>query len=137
MKIKSLFATALFSAGVLAGILGVESSLAVTAAYAHSASTSGPMMGTTSKSKGDMEMMAVMEHMQSGIGAIKMTGDQDRDFMLMMIPHHQSAIGMAKVELARGKHPALKALASDIVSSQGLEIGKMKSWLKMWYAGSM
>jgi Domain of unknown function (DUF305) len=32
-----------------------------------------------------------------------MTGDPDKDFVMMMLPHHQGAIDMAKVELEYGK----------------------------------
>lgn len=114
----------------------MESTLAVTAAYAQSGSMSTSTMSMPAKSKGDPEMMAAMQRMQTRMDAAAMTGDRDHDFMLLMIPHHQSAVEMAKIELKRGKHPQLKALASDIVSSQDSEIAKMKAWLKEWYPGS-
>src|SRR5262249_18582382 len=39
--------------------------------------------------------------------AIKPTGDVDRDFALMMLPHHQGAIDMAISELRYGKNEQL------------------------------
>ena len=36
--------------------------------------------------------------------AIKPTGDIDRDFAAMMLPHHQGAIDMAVIELRYGKN---------------------------------
>jgi len=59
----------------------------------------------------------------------KMTGGADRDFMLMMIPHHQSAIDMARVELKYGKDARVRALATSIISAQQKEINEMQSWL--------
>ncbi len=57
------------------------------------------------------------------------TGDVDKDFVTMMIPHHQGAIDMAKVELQYGKDPAIKKLAETIVAAQEEEIAGMKAWL--------
>ena len=57
-----------------------------------------------------------------------MTGDPDQDFVAGMIPHHQGAVAMAKVELRYGKDPALKHLARQIIAAQNHEIAFMKSW---------
>ena len=60
---------------------------------------------------------------------LKPTGRPDADFVTMMIPHHQGAIDMAKVELQYGKDPKLRELASGIVAAQEKEIAEMKAWL--------
>lgn len=72
----------------------------------------------------DAAMQTMMRDM-----AVKPTGDADRDFVLMMMPHHQGAIDMAKVELQYGKDPMLRRLAESIVAAQEKEIGDMKAWL--------
>ncbi len=60
---------------------------------------------------------------------VKPTGNTDKDFVMMMMPHHQGAIDMAKVELQYGKDPMLRKMAGEIVKAQETEIGQMKSWL--------
>jgi uncharacterized protein (DUF305 family) len=57
------------------------------------------------------------------------TGNPDRDFVLMMIPHHEGAIEMAKVELEHGTNPAIRALAEAIIAAQEKEIADMEAWL--------
>ena len=73
-------------------------------------------------------MMAAMDRMSKDMAAAPMTGDADKDFVAMMIPHHQGAIDMARFELANGKDPALRKLAQDVVAAQEKEIAEMKGW---------
>ena len=58
------------------------------------------------------------------------TGDADRDFARMMIPHHQGAIDMALAELRFGKDERLKRLAQEIVVAQKQEIDVMRLALR-------
>src|SRR5437870_2964745 len=57
--------------------------------------------------------------------AVKPTGDVDRDFVAMMVPHHQAAVDMAKAELKYGHNEQLRRLAQQIVATQQHEIEVM------------
>src|SRR5258707_15618611 len=59
---------------------------------------------------------------------VTLTGNADRDFAAMMIPHHQGAIEMAKIELQYGKSPELRELAQRIVEAQEKKIARMQNW---------
>src|SRR6266436_8432074 len=68
---------------------------------------------------------AAMNKMMADM-TIKPTGDVDRDFVEMMVPHHQGAIDMAKAELKYGHNEQLRRLAQQIVSTQQREIAVMR-----------
>lgn len=79
-------------------------------------------------SPADKALMESMQKMMKDMDA-KPTGNTDKDFVTMMMPHHQGAIDMAKVELQYGKDPMLRKMAGEIVKAQEQEIGEMKAWL--------
>jgi uncharacterized protein (DUF305 family) len=56
--------------------------------------------------------------------------DPDHDFVVMMIPHHQGAVDMAKLVLMHGKDPNIRQLADEIITSQEADIWVMQMWLK-------
>lgn len=57
----------------------------------------------------------------------------DQQFIDMMVPHHQAAVAMAEVALARAEHAEIKGLANDIISAQNSEISQLKDWRKTWF----
>jgi len=62
---------------------------------------------------------------------IASSGDVDRDFALMMIPHHQGAIDMAVVMLKYGRDERLRRLAQSIIVEQGQEIAYLRTLLEV------
>lgn len=80
------------------------------------------------KSPADKAFAQSMQTMMKNMD-VKPTGNPDKDFVLMMLPHHQGAVDMAKVELQYGKDPELRQLATGIVAAQEKEIAEMKAWL--------
>jgi uncharacterized protein (DUF305 family) len=59
--------------------------------------------------------------------------DADVAFATGMIPHHQQAIEMSDMLLAkRDIDPQVVSLANDIKAAQGPEIEQMQGWLTQW-----
>jgi uncharacterized protein (DUF305 family) len=90
-------------------------------------------MGTNSPSPGDVEMSDSMKRMMQTVSQAHLTGDQDHDFLVLMIPHHQAAVDMAQVEVRRGAQPQVKALAQEIVRGQTQQVAQMRGMLKALY----
>jgi uncharacterized protein (DUF305 family) len=68
---------------------------------------------------------AAMNKMMADM-AIRPMGDVDRDFVAMMVPHHQGAIDMAQAELLYGHNQTLLRIAQEIVVEQQQEIAAMR-----------
>ncbi len=75
------------------------------------------------------QMMQAMNRMDVGMMAAKPTSDPDRDFAAMMIPHHQGAVDMAKIQLIYGRDPVMRRLAQAIIVEQQQEIELMQRFL--------
>lgn len=73
-------------------------------------------------------MSAAMDRMDRAM-MVQPSGDPDRDFAAMMIPHHLGAIDMATLELRYGRDPVLRRLAQGIVIEQQQEIVVMRQAL--------
>ena len=72
--------------------------------------------------------MAANEKMHRDM-AITYTGDADRDFAASMIPHHEGAIAMARVQLAHGREPGMRSLAEAVIRAQEGEIATLRAFL--------
>jgi uncharacterized protein (DUF305 family) len=101
---------------ILKGVLAVTAvAAAISLAFAQETDASKAYM-TAMHDSMDMDM--------------KMSGDPDVDFIKLMIPHHQGALDMAKIELKYGKDAEVKKKAEEIIKAQEEEIAWMKAWLK-------
>jgi hypothetical protein len=71
-------------------------------------------------------MMAAMDRMHAEMNSLPMTGDIDRDFTALMVPHHRSAVEMARAYLESGRDPELRRLSESIIASQEAEMRQMR-----------
>ena len=53
------------------------------------------------------ELVGSMHVMHGAIASVQPSGDNDVDFVRLMLPHHQAAIDMAKTQLAYGQDPQM------------------------------
>ncbi|WP_427023543.1 CopM family metallochaperone [Aureimonas ureilytica] len=83
-----------------------------------------------SENKTSQAYMEAMKRMDDEMASMPMSGEPGVDFARMMIPHHQSAIDMAKAYLESGENdPTIRKIAEDVVASQAREIGELRDWL--------
>lgn len=75
------------------------------------------------------EMHQSMMKMMDDMHRDPPSGDPDLDFLVMMIPHHQGAVDMARLVIAAGHDPLVRSLAEDIMASQTAEIAGMQGRL--------
>lgn len=76
----------------------------------------------------DNPLGQTMEQMHRTMAETPVSGDPDRDFAALMVPHHQGAIDMARAQLLHGKDPVLRRLAQEIIIEQQAEIELMRLW---------
>lgn len=69
-----------------------------------------------------------MKSMIQKMNAVKMTANIDKDFVAMMIPHHESAVAMAEMQLQYGTQNVMIDLAKKIIEGQTPQINKFKNW---------
>ncbi len=82
---------------------------------------------------GDLGLSEDMSGMGHDAAELEDAKPFDRAFIDAMIPHHQGAIRMARVQLDKGADGELKTLAQDIIKAQSREIEQMNEWRKEWY----
>ena len=80
-------------------------------------------------------MHSAMVKMSKDMESAPMTGDPDRDFLAMMIPHHEGAVEMARLVLLHGRDPLVRKLAEEIIAAQQAEIITMRQRLEILKAG--
>lgn len=57
----------------------------------------------------------------------------DRQFIDMMVPHHEQGMMMANMAEARAEHAELKTMARKMIDEQQRDVGEMKAMRKQWF----
>jgi uncharacterized protein (DUF305 family) len=97
-------------------------------AFGAVASAAGVAVAQINASPATQAYMQAMQTLNDKMKGVAPSGDPNKDFVLMMTPHHQAAVDMAEAYLKYGKDPQLTRLANDIISSQTKEIKEMTAW---------
>lgn len=87
-------------------------------------------------SHGSLGLSEEMMGMGMDMEALETARPFDREFIDMMIPHHQGAIRMAQIQLAEGDDAETKSLAEAIITAQSREISEMNEWRTQWYGSA-
>ena len=122
----ALFAGAALAASTLPGLAQGAAGGAMPGMDHSGMGHSGMDMPAGTATRAYMEAMDVM---MSGMSAVTYTGDADADFLLMMIPHHQSAVDMSRALLAETDDPEVEAMAQAVIETQEAEIVTMRAML--------
>jgi uncharacterized protein (DUF305 family) len=105
-------------------LIGAAIATAVTLSACSGGNTPGMDMGQTSSSSS-----------KPGADATATFNDADVTFAQMMIPHHQQAVEMSDVILAKdGIDQRVVDLATEIKAAQEPEIKQLNTWLTDWGA---
>ena len=79
---------------------------------------------TQAEGSGRSPNLGMREHqMDAGTGSI------DRDFAVLLVPHHQISIDLARAELQYGRDKGMLEAASQVILDQQQEINQVQAWL--------
>jgi uncharacterized protein (DUF305 family) len=122
MPMRATIAMGIAMMAASAGLGGVAQEKAATHAHEESSTNNGCYQ----------RLADAMVRMHQAMAAVKPSSpsNTDADFVRMMLPHHQAAVEMAKVELECGGDRQMKRMAQEIVTDQQSEIELMELWLK-------
>lgn len=77
------------------------------------------------------DLHQAMNKMMQKMKSMKMTGDADKDFAMMMIEHHQGAIDAAKILVKSGQDQTIKDLAQKTLTMQPKEQKELRAHANM------
>ncbi len=73
------------------------------------------------------DIHAAMQKSMQKMKSMKMTGNADHDFAMMMAEHHQGSIDAAQIVLKSGKDEKTKSMARSIVDKQTAEQKQLRA----------
>ncbi|HET9412347.1 MAG TPA: DUF305 domain-containing protein [Candidatus Saccharimonadales bacterium] len=118
--------------GLLAGII-IAGAIAVAAVNSNNRGMMKMMgMDTSQMKDNDAGHMGMSMNDMSNELKNRTSDDFDKNFVAMMIAHHQGAIDMARLAETRAKHDEVKQLSKEIITAQTKEIEAMKQWQQTW-----
>jgi len=82
---------------------------------------------------GGMMGSGMMDTDMMDSGMMQATIENEHDFLIHMIAHHEEAVASATVLKANTDRPEMKQFADTIITTQTAEINQMQSWLDSWY----
>ena len=106
-----------------------EEALPAACGAAHMGHGTAGMTDTSGMNEIQKAYAEAMDKMHPAMAAGVMAEDPDVAFVCGMIPHHQGAIDMAKIELQYGKDPWAREMAQKVIDAQTQEIADMRKWL--------
>lgn len=101
----------------------------------HHAAGASAAASPAAQTRFEADMSAGMARMMSDMHGLGYTGNPDRDFLAMMIPHHEAAVDMARLLLIHGRDPLVRQLAEEIIASQTVEIAGMRGRMAVLQKG--
>ena len=131
-KIRPVFsALAILSAALVQPLAFAQSPMEPDGASMPAERSIPPKQGGAMVMQGmDMQgMQGMMKDHNAKMESLKMTGNVDVDFALMMRSHHSGAIDMAQAELRDGRDPQMKKMAMAIIAAQKKEIAQFDKFL--------
>ena len=123
------------AAATAAGVVAVVAYLTVYSAYSANPQSLGDYIAAICAKTFRPASAAEAPYLADNVSAmtkmmikmgIRPSGDVDRDFVAMMVPHHQGAIEMAQAELRYGRNEQLRRLSQEIIVTQQQEIAAMR-----------
>jgi uncharacterized protein (DUF305 family) len=83
---------------------------------------------TNNQTSNSYKIAAEMKAMMDKMNQVEMSNNVDENYVAMMIPHHLSAVSMAKQQLEYGNQAILLELAKNIIEDQSFEINEFIDW---------
>jgi uncharacterized protein (DUF305 family) len=80
------------------------------------------------QSSNSFKITTEMKSMMDKMNEINISENVDKDYVAMMIPHHESAVKMSKLQLQFGTQNDLVDLSKNIIEDQTFEIDEFKKW---------